>query len=181
MNFREITSIDSLTDPSRATDREHVERRARRVELPEAEFESVAEEHEGLGGHVLVGVVDAEDRVVLARPTDGERGWVPITGPVESGEDWITAAADWVEAFADATVEVGPIEHVRKLRYQPAGDPTRVVESYEVVVHARPPEDESLDLEDATVDGREWELETFEKLPAEVNDGDVPDVLPFFE
>lgn len=187
MTHSNLTSIETLNDPRTATDQEHVERRARRVELPSDEYATVAARYDGVDGHVRVGVVDRNERVALARPADGSGGWQPITGPVRSDEDWIAAAGHWVECFVDVEVEIGPVEHVRRTKYVDETDPATSAKAYEVVLHAKPRPSTRLDLEPLTVEGadlelerEEWEVDRFEGLPDDVDDADVADVRPFF-
>lgn len=181
MTHSNLTTIDELGDPRTATDQEHVDRRARRETLPAGEYESVVEQYEDVDGHVKVGLVDREGRAVLVRPADGDGGWRPVVGPVGADEDWIAAAQDWVEAFLDVAVDVGPVEHVRRTKYVHEDDDARWTKTYEVVLHAELRPSEALDLEDATVRGEEWDVDRFEWMPDDVDDADVADVRPFFD
>lgn len=180
MTHSNLTSIDTLNDPRTATDQEHVDRRARREVLASEAYASVAERYDGVDGHVKVGLVDREERVVLVRPADRDGGWRPVEGPVGEDEDWIAAAKEWVEHFAGVEVDVGPVEHVRRTKYVDEADDASWVKAYEVVMHAELRPSTALDLEDAAVRGETWSVDRFESMPGDVDDADVADVRPFF-
>lgn len=180
MTHSPLSTIETLTDPTTATDREHVDRRARRSELEPAAFERVADAHEGIAGHVRIGVVDESDRVLLLGRDDESTGWRPIQGEVAPGEDWIQAARDTVEATAGIDVESHVVEHVRRIEYvDPAGG--RSLKTYQVLLEAYASDADGVEDEPVEIDGDAWRLEWFEAPPEVVAAEDEADVGYFFE
>lgn len=180
MTHSPLSTIETLTDPTTATDREHVDRRARRSELSPDEFEQVAAAHEGIDGHVRVGVVDEDDRVLLLGRDDESTGWRPIQGEVAPDEDWIQAASDTVAATAGVEVESHTVEHVRRIEYLDATE-GRSLKTYQVLLEAFAGEAPTVEDEPVEIDGEEWRLEWFESPPEVVAPEDEADVGYFFE
>jgi ADP-ribose pyrophosphatase YjhB (NUDIX family) len=126
--------IDSLTDPASLRDRDDIDVTEATQQVAGPEFERRA----AWDGTAVVGVLDGNDRLLLAKLGDGH-GWMLPNGPVEPGDDYAEAARTWTERTTGVAIAPVAVERVHVKHYRTNGD--RETTGHHVVFRGVPTDD----------------------------------------
>lgn len=168
--------LDSLTDPESLRDRDDVPFVAETSVHDDADHCSV-----GIEGRAVVGVTDADGRLLLAIHEDASVAMLPH-GPVESGDDWTAVGRRAVEEMTGVAVEIDEPELVRDFDHFVEGDDERHTTSYNVVFRASPVAGGSGADDPGVPENDDWDAAWFDEFPEDLSDvgGSVEDDVRLF-
>lgn len=164
--------MDALTDPATLRGDDDVEF----VDTDPVENEDHFEVYDGVAGRAVVGVTDADGRLLVM-----EHPELPVPGlnttVVEHGQDYVAAARDGVALGTGLDVAVDGVRRVRRQR--PRHPDGRETEAYEVVFAATPTGDGEIDPDAGHDWTAAWRDPAAVELPDEADNEVLSDLRLF--
>lgn len=124
--------MKSFRDPEALRERPDITFREETERVDPAASANVRADLAALDSHVVVGVTNDADEVLLM--DDGEHGWTLAAVPVEAGDDWLAAGRNGVAGLTDVRVAVDRAERVRRADYHVGDEVDPHATVYTVVV-----------------------------------------------
>jgi ADP-ribose pyrophosphatase YjhB (NUDIX family) len=170
----EALAMDSLSDPGRFFDDDRVDWRDRAHAVDAAAFEAI---REGVDSHAVVGVRDADGRVLCR--DDESHGWTLPATTVPDDEDWAATARHELGASLDAPLALAFPERIRHVAIT-VDDPedARRADAYDVVFPARIDDTQA---DETTEKFDDDALAWFDAVPAEQDGALADDIRLFLE
>lgn len=159
-------TIDELPDPEALRDRDDVDYREDTVVHDEAHLEL----NESIDGRAIVGLTDAEGRLLLRRAGCDDDLVLPHP-PVEPGEDFAAVARRGIDELAGIDVVVDGVERVRRVEFRLEGDEQRRTTVHHVVLRASPRADATGAEAALDVTGTP-DVDWFDEAPESVPEGE---------
>ena len=169
--------MDTLLDPSALREREDVEFQTERTVRDEDGFEYFS----SVAGLAAVGITNEEGEVLLM---NSPHGWRLPYGPVDTNEDWATAARRIGAELTGVTVDVAGVERVAEIENRLEGDNDRETLTYDVIVRIVPVTGEPISSDPGFGPWDELELGWFDAVPDDAyweHEDAVDDVRTFVE
>ena len=169
--------MESLSDPEFLRDYDEVEFQTEVEILDEEGFEDAHENLRALDSHVVVGIVNDREEVLLQN--DGHHGWTLTAFSVESSDDWVVTACNRVKRLTGTAIEINGAERVRRIDYCLESENDPRISIYNVVLRASPVEGETIEENPCSPHEDSPELEWFNRVPEEQKESIKADIRLF--